>query len=243
MNPTEKPSRLLTWCGRLAWLFLLLVPLSVLSVRTGLVVYGPGLMVFALSCLASLVVLIVLVIASFLPRYRNQRQRALRNSLVALPPVLLFGALLGATPDVPPIHDVSTDPDDVPVFSATVLELRGSDSNSLEIDPRVIVLQREHYPDLATIVIEATPEEAFARARETAESLGWEISNSLPGNGILEATYTSYWFGFVDDVVIRIRPLDPGRSEIDLRSVSRVGLSDLGANAARIRAFSERLGG
>jgi uncharacterized protein (DUF1499 family) len=242
MNDTEKPSRLLLWCGRLALTFLLLVPLSVLLVRTGLVSYSIGLPLFALSCLASLAVLIVLAIASFLPRYRNQRQQAILKSLIALPPVLLFGALLGSAGDAPPIHDVSTDPDDTPVFSATVASLRGSGSNSIDINPDAIAIQREHYPDLATIIVEDSAAATFERAAEVAQELGWEITNRAPDAGLLEAAYTSFWFGFVDDVVIRIRPVSASRTEVDLRSVSRVGVSDLGANAARIRAFSQRLG-
>ena len=83
---------------------------------------------------------------------------------------------------------------------------------------------------------------AFETASTLAESLGWEIYNSEPNLGVVEAAYTSFWFGFVDDIIIRVRPLDGDtRAEVDLRSVSRVGISDLGANARRIRAFSQRL--
>ena len=79
---------------------------------------------------------------------------------------------------------------------------------------------------------------AFERATGIAKSLDWEIYNSDPATGIIEASYSSFWFGFVDDIVIRIRPAGSG-SEIDLRSVSRVGQGDLGANASRIRAFAD----
>jgi uncharacterized protein (DUF1499 family) len=242
MNTSQPSSRLVTWCGRLALLFLILVPLAVLSVRTGVVNFSVGLPVFALSCLASLVVLIVLAIASLLPAFKPYRKQALVKSLIALPPVLLLGALLGSSGDYPPIHDVSTDPDDTPLFTSAVIGLRGSDSNSVEINPEAIAAQREHYPDLQTIILQVSSAEAFAEVSAVAEAMGWVINNSDSDLGILEASYTSFWFGFVDDIVIRVRPLNNDmRSEVDLRSVSRVGVSDLGANARRIRAFSRRL--
>jgi len=241
MNAAEKPSRLLTWCGRLAWLCLALVPLSMLAVRFGIVSFSLGLPVFALSCLSSLVILLVLAIASLLPGYKNQRQQAILKSLVALPPVLIFGALLGSAGDYPAIHDVSTDPDDTPVYTSAGVKLRGSASNSVDINPEAIAVQREHYPDLATIVVPLSPGAAFEKASAVAESLEWEIYNSDLHIGVIEAAYTSFWFGFVDDIVIRIRPLaDDAGSELDVRSVSRVGRGDLGANAKRIRAFSQQ---
>ena len=85
-------------------------------------------------------------------------------------------------------------------------------------------------------MIGADPVDVFARSLEAAESLGWEIVSASEDEGRIEATATTLWFGFKDDVVIRVRP-DNGGSRVDLRSVSRVGGGDLGANAARIRAF------
>jgi uncharacterized protein (DUF1499 family) len=116
---------------------------------------------------------------------------------------------------------------------------RGEAANPVDIKPDVIETQQQAYPDIGTILSDLPPGEAFERAMAVAESMGWEIYNSDPANGRIEASVTSFWFGFVDDVVIRVRMYDGG-SEVDLRSVSRVGRSDLGANAARIREFTER---
>jgi uncharacterized protein (DUF1499 family) len=127
------------------------------------------------------------------------------------------------------------------LFEAAI-NARGSEANSIDIKHDVIAIQLEHYPDLGTVITELPPTEAFQRATEVAGALDWEIYNSDPSSGIIEAAYTSLWFGFVDDIVIRIRPAGNG-SEIDLRSVSRVGRGDLGANANRIRAFAERFAG
>jgi uncharacterized protein (DUF1499 family) len=238
MTDTQQPSALVTWCSRLALTFLLLVPVSVLGVKFGLLDVFPGLGIFALSCVASLVLLLLLAIISFLPKYAADRRRALTGSLYALPPVLLLGALLGSAGDYPPIHDITSDPDDPPIFVQAPAE-RGADANSIDIKPEVIAIQREHYPDLAGIESDLDPARAFERALEVAAALEWQVYNSDPAAGIIEASYTSFWFGFVDDIVIRVRPTATG-AEIDLRSVSRVGQGDLGANANRIRAFARQ---
>jgi uncharacterized protein (DUF1499 family) len=100
--------------------------------------------------------------------------------------------------------------------------------------------QKQAYPDLLPIAVPEPPERAFARARAAAESLGWEIVAAEPSEGRLEATATTRWFGFEDDIVVRVRP-GPAGSVVDVRSKSRVGRSDVGANAARIRAFRSAL--
>lgn len=106
MNDTVTLSPLVRWCGRFALAFLLLIPLSVLAVKFGLLHYSAGLAGFAISCLLSLVVLLALAIISLLPKYKDQRRAALIRSLAALPGVLLAGALLGSAGDYPPRKSV-----------------------------------------------------------------------------------------------------------------------------------------
>jgi uncharacterized protein (DUF1499 family) len=100
--------------------------------------------------------------------------------------------------------------------------------------------QRKGYPDLKPLLVKTAPGETVQRAIDAARSLGWEIAASDAAAGRIEATDTTAWFGFKDDVVVRIRPEGSG-SRVDVRSVSRVGLSDLGANAERIRKFLSKL--
>ena len=88
--------------------------------------------------------------------------------------------------------------------------------------------------------MQSPPDDVFDRSEQVVQGLGWEVVNADRAAGRIEATDTTFWFGFKDDVVVRIRPADNG-SRVDLRSVSRVGGGDIGANAARIRAFSSRL--
>ena len=96
-------------------------------------------------------------------------------------------------------------------------------------------------------LLKVPPKRAFEIAAAAARELGWEIVAEAPSEGRLEATDRTLWFGFTDDVVIRIRShLFVGSevvdgSRVDIRSVSRVGLSDLGANARRVRAFLAKL--
>lgn len=142
---------------------------------------------------------------------------------------------------VPPIHDITTDMEDPPAF-VDVLPLRADAPNPPEYDPEVAAQQREGYPDLKPIILDAPPDAAFERALDAVHALGWELVADDAGAGRIEATDTTFWYGFKDDVVVRIRP-DGSGSRVDVRSKSRVGGSDVGANAARIRAYAERLGG
>ena len=139
---------------------------------------------------------------------------------------------------LPPIHDVSTDRGDPPAFSA-VARLRGETANPLEYTEAVAQLQSKAYPELETMRSALSTGESFDRAVRVAEGLGWRIVNEDPGAGLVEAVDTTFWFGFDDDVVIRVRAT-AGGSLVDLRSASRVGESDLGANAARIEGFMRR---
>lgn len=149
--------------------------------------------------------------------------------------------------DIPPIHDISTDTDDPPQFVA-VLPLRANASNTVEYGrsegmtpEELAALTRAAYPDLATVTLAMPPEEAFARALNAVDALGWDLVAQSPQDGRIEATDTTFWFRFKDDIVIRIRPAAGGGAEVDARSVSRVGRGDAGTNARRLRAFFEAL--
>jgi len=101
-------------------------------------------------------------------------------------------------------------------------------------------LQREYYPDIRPLELPLHPPQALVRARAVATRLGWRIDAYDSAQGRLEATAQTAFFGFQDDVVVRVRPSGTG-SRIDVRSESRVGLGDVGANAARVRLFLKRM--
>jgi uncharacterized protein (DUF1499 family) len=237
MTETASNSRLVVLLTRIGMACLLVLPLSVLAIRLGLN-FRIGLLVFALSGLLGMATVVALLLVSLLPRYRDYRLQALKGTLPALPPALLVLAILSTGGKYPPIHDITTDTEDPPIFDSGVY-YRGDNANPIDIKPDVIEIQKQFYPQVRTIESDLSADDAFDRATNVAEHLGWEIYNSDPANGRIEASYKSFWFGFVDDIVIRVRLADGG-SEIDLRSVSRVGRSDLGANAARIEKFAAR---
>jgi len=145
---------------------------------------------------------------------------------------------------VPPIHDITTDTEDPPAFVA-LRDRRPGARNPVEYGgPAVAAQQRAGYPDLAPATLPLPPAAALARAAAVARDLGWTVVAVDTAAGRVEATDRTRWFGFYDDVVVRVTPATDGAgaaSRVDVRSLSRVGGSDVGANARRIRAFLARL--
>jgi len=156
--------------------------------------------------------------------------------ILALAVIVPLGALAWKASRVPAIHDITTDTLQQPPFLA-VLPLRAAALNPVDYGgPDVAAKQRAAFPDLGPLLLNVGPLEAFNRALSAARTMGWDIVASDPPGGRIEATDTTFWFGFKDDVVVRVTPLPTG-SRVDARSLSRVGGGDLGANAARIRKY------
>lgn len=141
---------------------------------------------------------------------------------------------------VPRIHDISTDLENPPAFAA-ILPLRANAPNSaVHAGEKIAAQQRSGYPDIVPATLNVAPDQAFDRAEAAARATGWEIVAVDKAAGRIEATDTTPFFGFKDDVVIRVQAA-PGGSRVDVRSVSRVGGSDVGTNARRIRAYLAQL--
>ncbi|HSE14163.1 MAG TPA: DUF1499 domain-containing protein [Candidatus Deferrimicrobium sp.] len=139
--------------------------------------------------------------------------------------------------EAPMIHDITTDTENPPVF-VSVLALRKNAPNSAVYGgPEIAARQHAAYPDIRPLVSDLPPARAFERSLSVARRMGWNIVDENPAEGRIEATATTRWFGFKDDVVIRIAPAAGAGSRVDIRSVSRVGRSDVGTNARRVRAF------
>ena len=136
---------------------------------------------------------------------------------------------------LPSIHDITTDLENPPTFEA-ILAKRVDAPNRLDRTPQLSLLQKEGYPDLAPVTLPTAPATAFDRALRVAQSRGWEIVTADKSSGRIEATDTTRWFGFTDDVVVRLTPWGAA-TRVDVRSVSRHGLTDTGTNARRIRRF------
>jgi uncharacterized protein (DUF1499 family) len=138
---------------------------------------------------------------------------------------------------VPPIHDITTDPDNPPAFAAVVAARTAGGGNPVTYEGAKIAEQQRHaYPDIGPLSLALPPDAAFSRALDAAQRMGWTIVAADDSAGRIEASDRSRWFGFTDDIVIRITPSGSG-SRVDVRSSSRLGRSDFGVNAARIRAY------
>lgn len=193
----------------------------------------------------------VLAIVAWIAARKSETRVGWQNAL-ALVTSLLFVAYLGTmivtARSLPMIHDATTDLSDVPQFSVLkvradnldkVPDLGRADLRALPPEERWKALHRQAYGDLRTLRLAIAPEQALSRAEQVARSRGFTIAKVDPAAGTLEATATTFFFRFKDDVVVRVRP-DPqraGGSLVDMRSISRVGLSDIGVNAKRIRKF------
>lgn len=163
---------------------------------------------------------------------------------------LILGAALAYVPwryyrtikSVPLIHDISTDTENPPTYGAVLPAREAEQANSLIHEGHALAtLQKAAYPDLAPLRVALPRADAFKRALDAANAMpGWTILAADSATGHIEASETSFWFGFTDDVAIRVAA-DGSESRIDMRSVSRQGRSDLGVNARRIRAYMTAL--
>ncbi len=201
--------------------------------------FGDGFTLLKWAFYGGIAACLVSALGALLTRTGARRRglgAALSGVLISGLVVWVPGQSLQQIRALPPIHDITTDTNNPPAFSA-VLSLRGSQSNSTDYAGAAVAeLQRQGYPDIQPIEADVSAGRAYTIALEVVQRLGWELVASEAATGRIEATDTTLWFGFKDDVVIRITPREAG-ARVDLRSVSRVGGSDVGANAARIRDF------
>jgi uncharacterized protein (DUF1499 family) len=157
---------------------------------------------------------------------------------------LVIGVAVAAVPwsyqqkaaKLPPIHDITTDPENPPGMIALLSRRKGARNLPMYAGRAIAAQQQKAYPDIAPALLKIPPAQAFDRARAVAERMGWTIVAATKQDGRIEAYDRTFWFGFTDDVVIRVRPA-PGGSRVDIRSMSRIGRHDFGANAERVRAF------
>jgi hypothetical protein len=204
--------------------------------------FGTGFRLMRWAVYAGLAAATLAVAMLLLPRTR-------RSGLALLLVALALGAVVAYVPwnalrqarALPPIHDITTDTRRPPQFVA-ILPLRAGAPNPAAYGGADVArAQAGAYPDLRTHRMDAAFAESFKRALQAARDMGWEIVAADAAAGRIEATDTTFWFGFKDDAVIRVEA-DGAGSRVDVRSVSRVGVGDAGANAARIRAYLRTLG-
>jgi len=239
-GPAGRPVSSIATAGlALAVLAALAAAASGLGHRFGWWTFGTGFAVLRYAAFGAIAAIAVSLLGLVLTRPGGSRRGLLRAIVGVVIGAVVVGIPLNGlriARQVPPIHDITTDLEDPPAFVA-VLPLRGEGANPTDYrGEEIAAQQRAGYPGIAPVDVGLPPEKLFERALAIAEDMGWQIVAAEPFEGRIEATDISLWFGFKDDVVIRIRPEGSG-SRVDIRSVSRVGVSDVGANAARIKAY------
>ncbi len=244
MEETKWWSKLLATSGVISVILLLSAPIGYK--------YGPSLWMSSLGTvmLALLVAVLVVIISLVMLFYVNKHHMLRDRKLLYIGIVASTIPMAMVVPNIlkgisaPVIHDITTDTSSPPVFHAIVNQrLIGAKEAAIVNDltygagfdsPAILAkLQLEAYPDIQTLELDTDVVSLVALVSKVLEEKGMEVINIDAELGIVEATATTFWFGFKDDVVVRVRPTRTG-SKVDVRSVSRVGQSDLGANAARI---------
>jgi hypothetical protein len=236
--PMKRLLQLLVWLSILAAAALMFAGPGV---RLGLWPFPVAFGIMKYAAGGGALVAVIALVLLLIPRARRAGSgRLLVALLLGLGVLALPAWQLRQARSLPPIHDISTDVNDPPVFVA-ILPLRVAARNPADYGGAEIARQqRAAYPELQALTVNAAVAETFPLALNAARAMGWEIIASDAAAGRIEATATTFWFGFKDDVVIRVRARQVG-SVIDVRSLSRIGQSDLGANAARIRQYLRRL--
>jgi len=226
----------------MAVLAALTLAVSGAGVRFGLWDYRAGFEMLRWSAYLGIASALTALVLLVIPKTRRGWRTVLLIALaVSLGVVAVPLRWIVAARSVPPIHDITTDTEDPPKFVA-ILPLRAKATNTADHGGREIAdAQRRGYPDIGPLRLPVPPDVAYAMALAAARAMEWEIVAADTAAGRIEATATTPFFAFKDDVVVRIMP-EGGGSRIDVRSVSRVGRSDIGTNARRVRAYLARLG-
>ena len=228
-----------------------LTPLAAFGTKGGLWTYSFGFQVLQAGLVALVVAAVLAIIGlvwSLVSQPRDGLSRALLTLIIAaavaaIPANTLRTAFSG---QFAPIHDISTDVADPPQF-VEILPLRGADANTTVYADKIVSfgadkgkhyseIQARFYPDVESVILTDAPADAFVKALAVVDQMGWELVAADADEGRIEATDTTFWFGFKDDVVIRLREQGEG-TRLDIRSSSRVGMGDVGANVTRIRAY------
>lgn len=221
------------------WLALLAAAAVVASgygARFGLWDWRTGFQILQWSPYAGAAIAALAVAFMLVPKLRTGRLAALAAALVVGAAVAWFPwSWLQTARAAAAINDIATDTANPPEFVA-IVPLRAGATVPATYPGTTANLQRRAYPDIVPLELALPPAAAHARALDAARAMGWEIVAADAAAGRIEATATTQWFGFRDDVVVRVTPTPTG-SRVDVRSVSRVGRSDLGTNARRIRAY------
>ncbi|KAB7739967.1 DUF1499 domain-containing protein [Parvibaculum sedimenti] len=238
----EGKSRAARWGGRIGIVAILLLAAAIAANHLGLLGYELPLMGIAVAALLGVIAILVSLIGLIITlRGKPGAGAAVLGVVLGVVAAAPLASTFVLGRGVPRIHDITTDLANPPQFEAVVALRQGAPNALDRSTPADLAEQQQKaYPDLVTLTVAEQPGKVYVAALETAKEMGWTLDRSTPEKGLIEATAVTRLIGFKDDVAIRITEKDGGTA-VDLRSVSRVGVSDLGANAKRIRAFLDAL--
>ena len=169
-------------------------------------------------------------------------QRALGAFVLSCFVIIIPFSLVQTFRTIPTYADATTDFENPPVFELLAKERKTTAKNPLEYRAgEAEGLQRKYFPDLRTLTIKDSVAEANRKTREALSEMGLHLAPGAVRRDRVEATATSFWFGFKDDVVVVFTSLPDGSTQVNVRSASRVGKLDGGANAKRVAAVLARL--
>jgi len=239
--------------NKLKWLAVILIalyPLAIVAARLDVMHFRNSFLIFIICALIGFVVLVLSIFKLSKAQEGESASLLIAIVLTAIPLGLLGSNIVKAR-TLPFIHDITTDIQNPPQFIAAATD-RSADDHSVEYEGNVIAqLQVAGYPNLTTLELNQPVDKVVSQAQAVVQAMGWEVlaSNTEQSPFTIEAVDESLLFGFKDDVVIRIESFTtpeqnvdvPAKTRVDVRSMSRVGKSDLGANAARIESFLDNL--
>jgi len=241
-----KEAREAIWARRVALFFVQLLVLTVLLHRFASLTTPSAINLIGVS-IAGLFIAIFIAVFSIVRIWfggQTGASHAFAAIFIACIGLAVPGYYLSHALLLPRLNDIETTPEE-PLDFKMLTSMRPADANPItEPDAAAIEAQEEAYPDIGPMSLERSAPEVFSLVHEAVERLGWTIVvNEAPGEsgiGRIEATDRTLVMGFTDDVVVQVKG-DDARAVIDVRSVSRYGLHDFGANAHRIRKLFEEV--
>jgi uncharacterized protein (DUF1499 family) len=246
------PGRLTRSAIAITILAILLLAIAGPGYRMGLLPLLPALLGAAAGFVLFMLGFVVGAVGLLGARRGRRSTSRIAWTLVVLAGVasVVAGVWINRLRSAPPIHDITTDVDEPPQFKALVPVRAAAQAANPPDYQRIQTVggasldigaaQTRAYPAVRPLDLAQPPEQALQLADQAARNMGWQVVAVVPGDGRMEATDTTLYFGFADDVVVRVRPV-PSGSRVDVRSESRVGLGDAGTNARRIVKFLAEL--
>lgn len=184
------------------------------------------------------------IAANFLwNRYQGEEVNSLQEMAsfgLSIIPIVLMTLFVIKAKGVPPIHDITTDMQNPPLLTQAK-QFRHASHNSVAYNNDNVELQQQAYPNITPFMVNLAPEKVLPVVEIVMKNLGWHLYETNSSQGVIEAYDKTALLGFVDDIVVRVDAAGASGSRVDVRSASRVGVSDLGANAARIEQFFRAL--